>query len=469
VTETDKKYIFVVGDVMLDTYLSGTVGRISPEAPIPVLSHEETIYKLGGAANVANNLVHSDINVRLFGLIGNDKNGEILSELVKEFDAQTELIRVTDSITVNKLRISSQNQQIARVDFEKHFKEADSKKITGKVLKQLSECSLLILSDYGKGTLLDIETLIKNAKNLGIPVLIDPKGNNFDKYRDATVLKPNKKEFETIVGQCVDSENIMIKGEALRARLNLNALLVTLSEDGMVLFEENSEPCFVPVVKSEIVDVTGAGDTVIAWLARGIVSGMSILESAIRANLASSVAVTKLGATPVSLAELIKAENSLKDQSSAINLEDFLSFCKSKNEVIIFTNGCFDILHEGHVNYLQEAKKLGGKLIVGVNDDASVKRIKGKTRPINKLESRIKVLEALSSVDFVIPFAEETPLKLIKKINPDILVKGGDYSNKKVVGSKHVEDNGGKVVLVDFLEGFSTTNLIEAAQEPNQK
>ena len=456
------KAIFVVGDVMLDSYFSGRVNRISPEAPIPVLNHCETIYKLGGAANVANNLAHSDIKVRLFGLIGNDNDGCMVRSLVEKCGAESSLLVTKNSRTINKLRISSQGQQIVRVDFEDRFDRSDAEKLDQTIIEQLEACSLLILSDYAKGTLGNVEALIIQANLYGVPVLVDPKGSDFDKYCNATILTPNREEFEFIVGPCANYEEILSRGEELRARLNLNALLVTLSEDGMVLFEKDSEPFSISAIARDIVDVTGAGDTVVAWLARGLVGGKSLVESVIRANVASSIAVSKLGVSVVSLAEVINVENIAQSASTPIHLVDFVSACRSAGETIVFTNGCFDILHEGHVKYLEEAKKLGGKLIVGVNDDASVKRLKGETRPINAVSSRIKVLRALSCIDFVVSFSEETPICLIKEIGPDILVKGGDYLNKEIVGSDYVIERGGTVQTIDFLRGFSTSNIIDA-------
>lgn len=460
----NRKSIFVVGDVMLDSYFNGSVDRISPEAPVPVLHHRETINKLGGAGNVANNLAQSGCSVHLFGLIGNDTNGSVIRSLLEKSGFESNLLEVASGKTINKLRIVSQGQQIVRVDFEDDFYKVNAEQLTQLVTEQLKTCSLLILSDYGKGTLSDIEALIRQANSYGIPVLIDPKGSNFDKYSNATILKPNKSEFELIVGEWDGIDQFFLKGEALRTQLNLDALLVTLSEDGMVLFEENAEPLSIPAEAHDIVDVTGAGDTVLSWLAMGMASGMSMADSAIRANVASSIAVSKFGATAVSQAEVSMAENFSQRRSSRTTVKDFVSACRSRAETIVFTNGCFDILHEGHVNLLEEAKGLGDKLVVGVNDDASVKRLKGDSRPINSLASRIKVLEALSSVDFAISFSEETPISLIKEICPDILVKGGDYLNQEIVGSDFVTERGGKVHILDFLDGFSSSHIIDAVK-----
>lgn len=460
----NEKSIFVVGDVMLDSYFNGSVDRISPEAPVPVLHHSETINKLGGAGNVANNLAQLGSNVHLFGLIGNDTNGVVIRSLVERSGFESNLLEVENGQTINKLRIVSQGQQIVRVDFENDFNTVSSEQLSKLVTEQLGTCSLLILSDYGKGTLVDIKTLIRQANSCGVPVLIDPKGVDFDKYCNATILKPNKSEFELIVGKWDHIDEFFNKGEALRTQLNLNALLVTLSGDGMVLFEENSEPFSIPAKAHGIIDVTGAGDTALSWLAMGIVSGMSIADSAIRANVASSIAVSKPGAVAVSHAEVSMFENSLRNDFNRSTVKDFVSACRSRAQTIVFTNGCFDILHEGHVNLLEEAKRLGDNLVVGVNDDASVKRLKGDSRPINSLASRIKILEALSCVDFVIAFSEETPINLIKEVGPDILVKGGDYLNQEIVGSDFVIERGGKVHTLDFIDGFSTSNLIDAVK-----
>lgn len=460
--KSSTKSIFVVGDIMLDSYFDGQVKRISPEAPIPIVNHSETTHKLGGAANVAHNLAKSDLTVRLFGIVGDDVDGKILSSLTEKSGIESSLLVSDSKRTIKKLRICSQGQQIVRVDFEDYFTDSEAKALNAQVLEGLNHCSLLILSDYAKGTLHDIQHLISEAKLRGVPILIDPKGVDFNKYRDASILTPNKSEFELVVGQCLTDVDLIYKGTELREKLNLDALVVTLSEKGMMLFENGYKPLHIPAISRDVVDVTGAGDTAIAWLARGLIAGFSITKAVIRSNVASSLAVSKLGAHVVSLSEVIALENEINEVPLPEELSDYVSECRAKGQTIVFTNGCFDILHEGHVTYLEEAKKYGDKLIVGINTDASVKRLKGDLRPINPLDSRVKVLKALSSVDLVVSFSDDTPIELIKKITPNVLVKGGDYISKEIIGGDHVEKNGGKVLTIDFVEGFSTSKLIEA-------
>ena len=385
-----------------------------------------------------------------------------MRSLIEKAGVEHHLFEMENRKTIQKLRISSNRHQILRVDFEDEFTAFDSKVFNQKVIGELETCSLLIVSDYAKGTLGDIETLINEAKDRGIPVLVDPKGASFDKYRNATVLKPNRAEFELIVGRCANDAEICRKGEDLRRDLNLEALLLTLSDKGMLLFEKSKAPLAVPAITHEVVDVTGAGDTVIAWLARGLVVGKSLSESVVRANVASSIAVTKSGTSTISLSEVMACESLDLGHPAVFSLSEFVSARRAAGETIVFTNGCFDILHEGHIKYLEEAKKLGDRLIVAVNDDESVKALKGDSRPINSLSSRVSVLNALSSTDFIISFGDETPIALIKEISPDVLVKGGDYKDKEIVGSDYVLELDGIVRTIDFVQGFSTTTIIDA-------
>lgn len=456
------KTIFVVGDVMLDSYYLGRVLRVSPEAPIPVVNHRETDYKLGGAANVALNLAASGINVRLFGVVGEDPSAEILRGLLENSDIASGLIVSKRSPTINKLRVCGEGQQIVRVDFESAFQEQDSHALAREVIDSLAECAVLVLSDYAKGTLRNISDLISEAKRRGIPVLVDPKGKDFDKYRDASILTPNRSEFEDIVGSCLSDEELFLKAQCLRDDLGLQALVVTLSERGMMLFERDRQPLHIAALAREVVDVTGAGDTAIAWMARGLLTGKGIEKAVVQANIACSIAVSKRGAQSVSLGEVLAKTDEMRGIRPATTLFDFVSTCREQDQSIVFTNGCFDLLHEGHVSYLEEARKHGDKLIVAINDDESVRRLKGNSRPINPLESRIKVLLGLSSVDFVVAFNEDTPLRLIEQITPDVLVKGGDYSDSEIVGNEYVRGSGGQVLTIDFVEGFSTSRLIEA-------
>ena len=463
------KSIFVVGDIMLDSYYFGQALRVSPEAPIPVVNHIEISHKLGGAANVAHSLAASDINVRLFGVIGEDASAKILRDLLENSGIKSELIASSHSPTINKLRVYGGGQQIVRIDFEVVFPEEYGNALKLEVLDSLDNCSVLVLSDYAKGTLCNASDLIKEAKRRSIPVLVDPKGKDFDRYRQASILTPNKSEFEAIVGQCTSNKDLERKAQHLRENLDLEALIVTLSEQGMILVEKDCKPLHLAALARDVVDVTGAGDTVIAWIARGLMTGLNVKQAVTQANVASSIVVSKQGAQAVSLSEVLSEASKIKKVPPFVTLLELVSTWREKGQTIVFTNGCFDILHEGHVTYLEEARKCGDKLIVAINDDESVRRLKGDLRPINSLESRTKVLMALSSVDYVVSFSEDTPIELIKEITPDFLVKGGDYTSKEIVGSDYVQKNGGKVLTIDFVEGFSTSKLIETASKLESK
>ena len=323
----------------------------------------------------------------------------------------------------------------------------------------------MILSDYGKGTLKDVQKMIQIARKANVPVLIDPKGTDFERYRGATLLTPNMSEFEAVVGKCNTEEEIIEKGLKLISDIELTALLVTRSEKGMTLLRPDQEPYHLPTVAKEVFDVTGAGDTVISVLATALADGRSFEESCYLANVAAGIVVGKLGTSTVSTVELENAIHSRPETGFGImseaELKDAVAQAKARGEKIVMTNGCFDILHPGHVSYLENARKLGDRLIVAVNSDDSVKRLKGDSRPINNLETRMAVLAGLASVDWLVPFTEDTPQRLIGEILPDLLVKGGDYKPEEISGSKEVWANGGDVKVLNFENGCSTTNVIE--------
>lgn len=370
--------------------------------------------------------------------------------------------------TITKLRILSRHQQLLRLDFEEGFHHVASDSLLAKLEQEITAYGALILSDYGKGTLESVQKMIQVARKAGVPTLIDPKGTDFERYRGATLLTPNMSEFEAVVGHCKDDDEIVEKGLKLIADFELTALLVTRSEKGMTLLRPNQAPFHLPTQAKEVYDVTGAGDTVISVLATAIADGRPYEEACYLANAAAGVVVGKLGTSTVTPTELENAIHHREETGFGILAEDELKRAveqaKQRGEKIVMTNGCFDILHPGHVSYLENARKLGDRLIVAVNTDESVKRLKGESRPINDLNARMVVLAGLASVDWVVPFAEDTPQRLIGEILPNLLVKGGDYKPEEIAGSQEVWANGGEVKVLNFENGCSTTNVIKKIQ-----
>jgi D-beta-D-heptose 7-phosphate kinase/D-beta-D-heptose 1-phosphate adenosyltransferase len=368
--------------------------------------------------------------------------------------------------TITKLRVLSRHQQLIRLDFEERFHAVDPARLTENFTARLIEAHAVVLSDYGKGTLHAIRPLIELAKAAGKPVLVDPKGADFDKYRGATLMTPNRGEFEAVAGACRDNDELVDKGRRLAEKLELEALLITRGEQGMTLLPRGERALHLPAHAKEVYDVTGAGDTVISVLAASLAAGASLAEATQLANLAAGLVVGKLGAASVDREELGCALHGQRAPRHGVldldGLLPLLAAARRRGEKIVATNGCFDILHPGHVHYLREARALGDRLVVLVNSDASVKRLKGPSRPINPLEHRMAMLAALESVDWVVPFEEDTPRDAIGRLLPDILVKGGDYRDiTAIAGHDHVLANGGEVRLLDFVEGFSTTRIIQ--------
>lgn len=460
--------ILVIGDLMLDRYWHGDTKRISPESPVPVVNVDETEDRAGGAANVALNLAALGAKVTLAGITGQDSESETLQQLLvdKEIDCLFE--QRSNQTTITKLRVISRNQQLIRLDFEKDF--ALQSPINLKALSiNFTDYDAVVLSDYNKGTLASPQNIIAAAKNAGAKVIIDPKGLDFQKYQNASLLTPNQSEFEAIMGVATNDADLLKKGEALRATLNLDALLITRSEKGMALIEQGKQPYLQPTEAKEISDVTGAGDTVIATLAATLaVTDDAILASQL-ANKAAGIVVGKLGTATATRCELEAAvQKEALQWKGVVSKEQLCSLIKAakqRQETIVMTNGCFDILHPGHVAYLKEAAALGNKLIVAVNDDDSVKRLKGNSRPINPLAHRMEMLAAIDGVDWVTDFSEDTPQKIIAKCLPDVLVKGGDYQAENIAGYEDVINNGGQVKILQFKDGYSTTKIIEKIKE----
>ncbi|MDG6300258.1 bifunctional D-glycero-beta-D-manno-heptose-7-phosphate kinase/D-glycero-beta-D-manno-heptose 1-phosphate adenylyltransferase HldE [Glaesserella parasuis] len=457
--------VLVLGDVMLDRYWFGSTNRISPEAPVPVVKVQENEDRAGGAANVAMNIASLNVPVTLHGLVGNDDAGRALDKLLSEHRIQNQCVAVDSHPTITKLRILSRHQQLLRLDFEEGFHNLDCQALLAKLAAEITAYGALILSDYGKGTLDTVEQMIQIARQANVPVLIDPKGTDFERYRGATLLTPNMSEFEAVAGHCRDEDEIVTKGLKMIADFDLSALLITRSEKGMTLLRPNQDPFHLPTQAKEVYDVTGAGDTVISVLATAIADGRPLEEACYLANAAAGVVVGKLGTSTVSPSELEQAIHQRAETGFGVVSEDELKTIvkqsKTRGEKIVMTNGCFDILHPGHISYLENARKLGDRLIVAVNTDESVKRLKGESRPINDLDARMAVLAGLASVDWVVPFGEDTPQRLIGEILPDLLVKGGDYKPEEIAGSQEVWANGGEVRVLNFENGCSTTNVIK--------
>ncbi|GAA4350841.1 bifunctional D-glycero-beta-D-manno-heptose-7-phosphate kinase/D-glycero-beta-D-manno-heptose 1-phosphate adenylyltransferase HldE [Kangiella taiwanensis] len=452
---------------MLDRYWYGDTGRISPEAPVPVVNVNNTEDRAGGAGNVALNIAVLGCEVTLCGITGDDEAAQSLEEILQHQKVNCHFEKRSNQQTITKLRLMSRSQQLLRADFEKDFSLTNGLNIEA-LSKLIEQHDVVVLSDYGKGTLADPQPIIQAALVSNKPVIVDPKGSDFTKYRQSTLITPNQSEFDTIAGKASSEEDFFERGRKTRQSLNIDSLLVTRSEKGMALFSANQEPYLQPTQAREVYDVTGAGDTVVATLASSIAAGTSITEAVQIANLAAGVVVGKLGTATVTPQELsyamLQQQPLQQGVTTELELIELLKQAKASGEKVVMTNGCFDILHSGHVTYLKQAAQLGDRLIVAVNSDDSVSRLKGPSRPINPSQQRMEVLAELSSVDWVVEFTEDTPQRLIEALQPNILVKGGDYKVEEIAGSESVLANGGDVIILDFVDGVSTTKIIEAAK-----
>ena len=459
-----KGKVIVFGDIMLDKYLSGSIDRISPEAPVPVLNPSSEEIRLGGAANVALNLSSLGVKTTLLGVTGKDDDSEKIIDLLKLNKIRFSLRRSVVP-TISKTRLLSSQQQLLRIDEEEKFLDADWKASLGQFLKLVNQENnkVFVLSDYGKGTLMDTKLIIRRAKAKGKIILIDPKGKDFSKYVGADLITPNLNEFMEVVGKIASEKELTKKGKNLIKSLKLKALLITRGPDGMTLLENKNNKIKrtdFPTQARDVFDVSGAGDTVIASVASGLAADFTLEESIRLANIAAGIVVGKLGTASVYLDEI---RPHYEKRIPYLNLEgarSLVELFRERNQKIVFTNGCFDILHAGHVEYLEAAKSKGDKLIVGINSDRSVSQLKGSKRPINKLIHRAKVLGSLRCVDEVVMFDEETPIKLIKSLKPDFLVKGGDYKVQDIVGYDVVSKYGGSVITIPLIKGLSTTKIL---------
>ena len=459
-----KTLVVVAGDVMLDRYLFGSTGRISPEAPVPVVHVRETDDRPGGAANVAVNLASLGVATRLVGVVGKDAAGDVLESILERRGIACRFARAEDRPTITKTRVQSRGQQLIRLD-EEDTAAASGDDMLAALKGSIAGAGAVVLSDYGKGALTDVAAMITACRAAGIPVLVDPKGTDFEKYRGATIITPNQAEFEAVAGRCATDDELVARGRDLMTRLDLEALLVTRSEKGMLLLEDDAEPVFLSTQAREVYDVTGAGDTVIATLAGALASGQDFAAAAALANLAAGLVVRKIGVASVTPGELSVALHQRgQGGRGLVEIDALLALvaeARERNERIVMTNGCFDVLHAGHVAYLEEAKNLGDRLVVAVNDDDSVRRLKGNTRPINTLEDRMLVLAGLAAVDWVVPFSADTPAGLIAAVLPDVLVKGGDYKPEEIAGAREVLQNGGEVRVLAFRQGHSSSRIID--------
>ncbi|WP_456379711.1 bifunctional D-glycero-beta-D-manno-heptose-7-phosphate kinase/D-glycero-beta-D-manno-heptose 1-phosphate adenylyltransferase HldE [Thiolapillus sp.] len=461
--------VLVAGDLMLDRYWHGVTERISPEAPVPVVHVREEEGRAGGSGNVAVNIAALGGQVSLLGLVGEDAAADSLETGLRQAGVQTQLFREAAYPTITKLRVISRHQQLIRLDFEDGFPDYDVTGILERFASMLADCDVVVLSDYGKGTLAHPQAWIALAREAGIPVLIDPKGRDFSRYRGASLITPNWAEFEAVAGACGDQTGLETAAGKLIADCELAHLLITRGEQGMSLFSRNGESHHLPTRAQEVFDVTGAGDTVIATLAVALAAGQSVEAATALANLAAGIVVGKLGTASVSAAELARglqeqrlAEHGVVTEDSLMNL---VAAARDRGERIVFTNGCFDLLHAGHVSYLEQASRLGDRLIVAVNVDETVRRLKGQERPVNPLANRMQVLAALGFVDWVVPFAEETPERLICRLKPDLLVKGGDNDPDAIPGASCVREAGGEVRVLDYIDGVSTTSIVDSIKQ----
>jgi D-beta-D-heptose 7-phosphate kinase/D-beta-D-heptose 1-phosphate adenosyltransferase len=458
--------VTVIGDVMLDRFWTGATRRMSPEAPVPVVNVSSQEDRAGGAGNVAVNLAQLGLTVSLVGLCGDDEHARALRSCVEEAGVRWNVMPCAAD-TIVKLRVLSRNQQLLRMDFEESLSPHANDLFVGFAAQHLIDADLIVFSDYAKGSLALIESLIARCRSLGKTTLVDPKGHDFDRYRGATVLTPNLTELEAVVGPCQDDATLIAKAETLRSALELEAILVTRSEAGMTLIQAGSAPQHFAASAQEVFDVTGAGDTVIATLAGCLSAGLPMAEAARIANRAAGVVVAKLGTASVTPDELTMVGEGLRgapDRQGVVSASDMLDVvaeARGRGQRVVMTNGCFDLLHPGHIAYLEQAATLGDMLVVAVNDDDSVRRLKGDARPVNAIADRMAVLVGLSAVDYVLPFSEDTPAKLIEALAPDVLVKGGDYVVEEIAGHESVMARGGEVVVLDFLEGHSTSSLID--------
>jgi D-beta-D-heptose 7-phosphate kinase/D-beta-D-heptose 1-phosphate adenosyltransferase len=460
-TDFSNAHVLVIGDCMLDRYFFGKVSRISPEAPVPVAKISTTNDALGGAGNVANNLVHLGAKCTLIGAVGDDESGSIIHDCCMKSGIDFKQIRSV-SPTIVKIRVLGDHQQIVRIDFEDPlFIDSTSKNELFKTIDEyLDNVSIVIISDYGKGLCSPglCNHTIENARKRSLRVLVDPKGNDWNKYRNAAIVTPNVKELSDISGKNIDNEDSLIEnaGASIRSAFNFEHLLVTRSEHGMSLINQNSCSHF-PTEAQEVFDVSGAGDTVMATLAAALSSGYDINHATRLANKAAGIVCGKIGTAPIEIGELRSATN-MENSGKFLHTSDLiqkLNVLKGEGKTIVFTNGCFDLIHRGHIYLFREAKKLGSILVVAINSDESIRKLKGNRYPVNDQDDRAHIVSSIKEVDFVTIFDEETPETLLEAIQPDIIVKGGNYRIDEIIGRGIAK----QAIIIPELEGYSTGDI----------
>lgn len=466
--------VLVLGDVMLDSYYMGSTERISPEAPVPVVKVSSIEYRPGGAANVALNAAALGAHVKLVSVLGDDSACKTLESELHAAGIETAFVKLPHLQTIIKQRILSQNQQLLRLDFEEPLLLSSQQEVFQLFEKHLAWANVVILSDYAKGVLRpEVQLFIQAARKRNIPVLVDPKHHDLNIYRGATLITPNLKEFKEVVGNIRDEKDLIEKGTELVNKCDLDALLVTRGGEGMTLLERNCPELYLPASGREVFDVSGAGDTVISTIAVALGSNYPLVTAVELGNAAAGVVIGKLGTATLSAQELQQALHGHPAQISGVVDEETLLFnikeARARGEKIVFTNGCFDVLHAMHVEYLQLARKQGDRLIVAVNDDASITRLKGPGRPVNKAEHRMAVLAGLEAVDWVVQMHDDTPNRLLALIRPEVLAKGGDYGLDGVVGADIVQNYGGEVVVLGGVaDGVKSTAIIERMRKLNE-
>ena len=463
--------VLVIGDIMLDRYIFGDVNRISPEAPVPVLRSRRRTHVPGGAANVAMNLAGLGVQTSLAGFYAQDEDGLCLDALLRENGILLDSI-VSNSArpTTSKTRVMSGQQQLLRLDVE-HTSQPSAEELDLLLVRldlDIPQANAIILSDYAKGVLSTAvcRHVIDSARRLGIPVFVDPKGRDFERYRGATTICPNLNELSVFTGVASsDLDDLLAAGHAAIAPLELDFLTVTMSERGIRVLGTELD-IISPARAREVFDVSGAGDTVIATLAASTAAGLDIETALQLANIAAGVVVSKVGTVPITRADLIaqfSADIAVSSEEKVLDLPALVTRAaewRAQGQKVVFTNGCFDLLHVGHITLLQDSKRMGDRLVVGINSDASVRCLKGETRPIVGENERARILAALASTDAIVVFNEDTPLEIIRSLKPDVLVKGGDYNESTVVGAPDVRSYGGRVEIVPTVAGFSTSNLV---------
>lgn len=470
-------HVLIYGDFMVDKYIMGSVKRISPEAPVPILNVEKKESKLGGAGNVVNNISALGANTRVLGCVGDDADGEWIINKLKSGNTDVSFMKKdTEQFTIVKTRLVSKNQQYLRCDEEviKDIPQSYEEYVQENIDNIFRDISVIIISDYGKGAVTEslAQIVIKEANKRNIPIVVDPKGTNYGKYYGATVCTPNMNELQVVMHCSVESEeDIMSVGEELREKTNLTYLMVTRSENGISVIENENTKKDFPALKKDVIDVTGAGDTVVSIVSLCLGVGLTIDEACVLANIAASNVCSKFGAATLTMGELVEGvlysgEYKLVNYENIAFIVDNL---KRKGKKIVFTNGCFDLVHAGHLSSFEQARAFGDVLIVAMNSDASIKRIKGEKRPILDEKNRKALLCALECIDYVIVMEEDTPEELIKLIKPDVAVKGKDWENKNIPEEKLVASYGGIMKFIDLEKGLSTTNIISKIIDLNSE